>query len=65
MKLSAPKKVTFWIAIILLLVGLCASFLTGLLGGIPVVGKILAMVLPYCSAAGCILLILGCLVKGL
>ncbi len=63
--MNAPKKVTWIIALILLILGLCASFFTGLLGGIPVVGKILALILPYCTSASAILLLLGCILKGL
>ncbi len=56
MKLTPPKAVTFWIAIVL--------GLLGLLGGIPLVSALSAYAF-WLAFAGFALLALGLLVKGL
>lgn len=54
--ISAPKRVTFWVSLVLGLLGIIGSIIP-----IPFVSTIA----PWVLAAGWLLLTLGCFVKGL
>jgi hypothetical protein len=56
MKLTPPKMITFWIAIVLALLGLLSQI--GILAVIPIAGFWLLFI-------GFVLLVLGLLIKGL
>lgn len=56
MKLSAPKKVVWWIALILAVLGILENVI-----GLPVIGPAAGF---WLVAAGYVLLFLGTLVKG-
>lgn len=55
-QISAPKRVTFWVSLVLGLLGIIGSIVP-----IPFVSTIA----PWVLAAGWLLLTLGCFVKGL
>jgi heme/copper-type cytochrome/quinol oxidase subunit 1 len=55
LKLTPPKKITFWISLVIVAVGILASFLA-----IPILSPIALWVV----VIGYILLVLGLLIKG-